>query len=270
MTTTYVHGYSGPETRRLSDQADTLAALLHGGIRYPAGSSVLEVGCGVGGQTVHLLTHSPDARLVSVDVSAESLALAKARVDTLVPDAEVEWHHADLFSLPFPDESFDHLFVCFVLEHLPEPEKALAHLMRLLRPGGTITVIEGDHGSAIYHPQSAYAQAAVDCLVRLQAEAGGDALIGRRLFPLLDAAGYADVAVRPCTVYADPSRPELVEGFTRNTFTAMVEGVGEAAVSRGLIPAEDWARGLADLCRTENGTFHYVFFKATAKRRAKE
>ena len=267
MTTSYVHGYSGPETRRLSDQADTLAALLHGGTRYPAGSRVLEVGCGVGGQTVHLLTHSPDARLVSVDVSAESLAMAKARVAERVPGADVEWHHADLFSLPFPDESFDHLFVCFVLEHLTAPEKALAHLLRLLRPGGTITVIEGDHGSAIYHPQSAYAQAAIDCLVRLQSDAGGDALIGRRLFPLLDAAGYADVAVRPCTVYADPSRPEMVEGFTRDTFTAMVEGVGEAAVSRGLIPAGDWERGIADLRRTESGTFHYAFFKATAKRR---
>lgn len=268
--TTYVHGYSEPETRRLSDQADTLAALLHGGTRYPAGSRVLEVGCGVGGQTVHLLTHSPDARLVSVDVSAESLALAQARVAERVPNADVEWHHADLFSLPFPDESFDHLFVCFVLEHLPEPEKALAHLRRLLRPGGTITVIEGDHGSAIYHPQSAYAQAAIDCLIQLQADAGGDSLIGRRLFPLLDAAGYADVAVRPCTVYADPSRPEMVEGFTRNTFSAMVEGVGEEAVKAGLISAEDWARGIADLRRTESGTFHYAFFKGTAKRRTEE
>ena len=172
--------------------------------------------------------------------------------------------------MPFPDESFDHLFVCFVLEHLPAPEKALARLSRLLRPGGTITVIEGDHGSAIYHPRSAYAQAAIDCLVRLQADVGGDALIGRRLFPLLDTAGYAEIAVRPRTVYADPSRPELVEGFTRTTFTAMVEGVGEAAVSRGLISAEDWARGIADLRRTENGTFHYVFFKATAKRRAEK
>ncbi len=259
--TTYVHGYSEPETRRLSDQADTLAELLHRGTQYPAGSSVLEVGCGVGGQTVHLLAHSPGARLVSVDISAESLALAKARVR----GAQVEWHQADLFSLPFSDESFDHLFVCFVLEHLPEPEKALAHLRRLLRPGGTITVIEGDHGTAIYHPRSTFAQAAIDCLVQLQASAGGDALIGRRLFPLLDSAGYADIAVHPCPVYADPSRPGMVEGFTRNTFTAMVAGVGDQVVANGLISAEDWARGIADLQRTEDGTFHYAFFKATAR-----
>ena len=70
---------------------------------------------------------------------------------------------------PFHDGSFDHLFVCFVLEHLPEPADALARLAALVRPGGTVTVIEGDHGSAYFHPDSAAARAAIDCQVRLQA-----------------------------------------------------------------------------------------------------
>jgi SAM-dependent methyltransferase len=255
MDTTYVHGYTEPEARRLGDQADTLAELLHAGTAYPAGSRVLEVGCGVGAQTVHLAARSPDAHLTVADISAESLAQARARIG-----ARVEWRRADLFDL---DGEYDHLFVCFVLEHLPEPEKALAHLKTLLRPDGTITVIEGDHGSAFFHPRSADAQAAIDCLVRLQADAGGDALIGRRLYPLLAGAGFGNVVVEPRTVYADPSRPGLVTGFTRDTFTAMVEGVGETAVASGLIDAAGWARGVADLHRTAAGTFHYTFFKAT-------
>ncbi|MEV6876566.1 methyltransferase domain-containing protein [Amycolatopsis sp. NPDC051128] len=257
MDTTYVHGYTAPEARRLGDQADTLAELLHAGTAYPAGSRVLEVGCGVGAQTVHLVARSPDAHLTAVDVSADSLAQARARVGP-----GVGFHQADLFDL---DGEYDHLFVCFVLEHLPEPVKALSHLKTLLRPGGTITVIEGDHGSAFFHPRSAHAQAAIDCLVRLQADAGGDALIGRRLYPLLADAGFGDVTVEPRTVYVDASRPELVTGFTRDTFTAMVEGVGETAVARGLLDEAGWARGVADLHRTAaaDGTFHYTFFKAT-------
>ncbi|MFI5592981.1 methyltransferase [Amycolatopsis sp. NPDC051758] len=255
MDTTYVHGYTEPESRRLGDQADTLAELLHAGTAYPAGSRVLEVGCGVGAQTVHLVARSPDVHLTAVDVSAESLAQARARVGD-----RVEWLRADLFDL---DGRYDHLFVCFVLEHLPEPEKALTHLKTLLRPGGTITVIEGDHGSAFHHPRSEHAQAAIDCLIRLQADAGGDALIGRRLYPLLDGAGFADVVVEPRTVYVDASRPDLVTGFTRDTFTAMVEGVGETAVATGLSTEAAWARGVADLHRTTKGTFHYTFFKAT-------
>ncbi|GHG34494.1 MULTISPECIES: L-histidine N(alpha)-methyltransferase [Amycolatopsis] len=259
MDTAYVHGYAEPETRRLGDQADTLADLLHAGTAYPAGSRVLEAGCGVGAQTVHLVARSPGAHLTAVDVSAASLREAKARV------RGVDFRQADLFDL---DGEYDHVFVCFVLEHLAEPKKALAHLKTLLRPGGTITVIEGDHGSAFFHPRSEHAQAAIDCLVRLQADAGGDALIGRRLHPLLTGAGFGDVGVAPRTVYADASRPALVAGFTRDTFTAMVEGVGETAVARGLITPDRWDRGVADLHRTtrEDGTFCYTFFKATGSR----
>jgi SAM-dependent methyltransferase len=266
MTDVYVHGYSAHEARRLGDQADSLATLLHADTAYPAGSRVLEVGCGVGAQTVHLVANSPDARFVAVDVSAESLAVARNRVTSAFPGAWVAWQLADLFDLPFPDASFDHLFVCFVLEHLRDPHRALVGLRRVLRPGGTLTVIEGDHGSAYFHPNSAYARAAIDCLVRLQAAAGGDALIGRRLEPLLTDAGYLNVSVSPRTVYADRTRPELVEGFTRNTFTAMIDSVRDDALAAGLISRADWHRGIADLRRTaaDGGTFHYTFDKAVA------
>ncbi|MEU9016876.1 L-histidine N(alpha)-methyltransferase [Actinomadura sp. NPDC048394] len=272
QTPGYVHGYSAHESRRLGDQADTLAALLHGpaggrpGTAYPPGARVLEVGCGVGAQTVHLLESSPCADLTAVDVSAASLAQARERVTARFPRARVRWLRADLHDLPFPSGAFDHLFVCFVLEHLRDPAAALAGLRRVLRPGGTLTVIEGDHGSAFFHPDSAAARAAIGHQVRLQAAAGGDALIGRRLHPLLTAAGYRQVEVRPRTVYADQSRPALVEGFTRNTFTAMVRAVRDDAVAAGLTTAEEFDRGIADLDRTagDGGTFHYTFFKGTA------
>lgn len=266
----YVHGYSHREARRLGDQADTLAALLHDGTAYPAGSRVLEVGCGVGAQTVHLIDSSPGAHFVAVDRSADSLAAARARVTAHAPDAHVRWCRADLFALPFPDAEFDHIFVCFVLEHLAAARRALAGLRRLLRPGGTITVIEGDHGSAFLHPDSAYARAAIDCLVRLQADGGGNALVGRQLQPLLAQAGYDDVRVRPRTVYADLTRPELVEGFTRSTFIAMIESVRDDALASSLITETDWDRGLADLRKAadDGGTFHYTFFKATGTRSA--
>jgi hypothetical protein len=137
----------------------------------------------------------------------------------------------------------------------------------MLIPSGTITVIEGDHGSAYFHPRSAAAQRAIDCLIALQARAGGDSLIGRSLYPRLVEAGFEDVRVSPRMVYVDQSRPGLVEGFTRRTFAAMVEGVGERAVAEGLIDAESWAQGIRDLYRTAepDGTFCYTFFKAVAR-----
>ena len=265
MGTDYVHGYTPAETRRLTDQAQTLADLLHEGTSYPPGSRVLEAGCGVGAQTVQLVTRSPGIDLVSIDISEESLARAKARVAAIAPHARVDWRHADLHELP--DEQFDHVFVCFVLEHLSDPHGALVRLRRLLTPGGTITVIEGDHESAFFHPRSTAAQAVIDCLVDLQAEAGGDSLIGRQLQPLLKDAGYDGVTAYPCTVYADETLPHLVDGFTRKTFIAMVESVRDRAIAAGLRTPAEWAEGIGALERSAEpgGTFHYTFFKARGR-----
>ncbi|WP_246007081.1 hypothetical protein [Actinomadura pelletieri] len=136
----------------------------------------------------------------------------------------------------------------------------------MLRPGGTLTVIEGDHGSVFLHPDSTHARAVVAHLVALQAAAGGDPLIGRRLAPLLASAGYDRVQVSPRTVYTDRSRPALARAFTLDTFTAMVAAVRDAAVAAGLTTPTDWDRGIADLRRAAapDGTFHYAFFKGVA------
>jgi SAM-dependent methyltransferase len=266
VTDAYVHGYDPRESERLHDQAGTLVELLHGDTAYPAGSTVLEAGCGVGAQTVTLAAGSPGARVTSIDVSAESVAEARRRVGA-AGLADVEVRQADIFDLPFPAGSFDHVFVCFVLEHLARPVDALAILRGQLRPGGTITVIEGDHGSTFFHPDDPAAHAAIDCQVELQRRAGGNALVGRQVFPLLTAAGFAEVRVTQRVVYVDASRPGLVDGFTRRTFTAMIEGVRAPALAAGLIDPERFDAGVRALHRTTepDGVFSYSFFKGVGR-----
>jgi SAM-dependent methyltransferase len=262
----YVHGYTPREAARLDDQARTLATLLHRDTRYPSGARVLEAGCGIGAQTATLARQSPEAAIVAMDVSAGSLREARERIRQARHD-NVRFAQADVYALPFAPATFDHAFVCFVLEHLPRPTEALVNVRRALKPGGTITVIEGDHGSAYFHPDSPHARRAIQCLVELQARAGGNSLIGRALYPLLTGAGFGEVEVSPRMVYVDSSRPELVEGFTKQTFTAMVEGVRERALAAGLVEATDWQQGIEDLYRTAEagGTFCYTFFKAVGK-----
>jgi SAM-dependent methyltransferase len=265
MPSAYVHGYDPGENRRLQDQASTLVELLHSDTAYPEGSSVLEAGCGVGAQTVTLATNSPKALITSIDVSEASVGEARKAVQA-VGIRNVTLQQADIFALPFPPGSFDHVFLCFVLEHLARPVEALTALKRVVKPGGTITVIEGDHGSAYFYPDSVYARKAVHCLVELQARAMGNALIGRSLFPLLTEAGFSKIHVSPRMVYVDSSKPELVEGFTRKTFTAMIAGIRKSSLESGLMSDADFDKGLADLDRTAeaDGVFCYTFFKASA------
>ena len=260
----YVHGYGESESERLLAQAGSVLDLLHGDTRYPAGSLVLEAGCGTGAQTVTLATNSPNARFVSFDHSATSLAQAKARVSA----PNVEFHQADLFALPFQPAAFDHVFVCFVLEHLARPGEALRILHSMLKPGGTITVFEGDHGPTSMYPDSEAAHKAIWCQVELQRRAGGNANIGRELYPLLTSAGFAQVRNSPRIVYVDASRPHLVEGFTKKTFAAMIEGVREAALAARIIDAQTFDEGIRALYRAAepDGVFFYTFYKATALR----
>jgi ubiquinone/menaquinone biosynthesis C-methylase UbiE len=265
MNKKYVHGYDHKENTRLQDQASTLVELLHSDTLYPAGSKVLEAGCGVGAQTITLSRNSPDARITSIDISENSVAEAKKKAEA-AGCANVEFQQGDIFNLPFEPEAFDHIFLCFVLEHLAEPVEALLRLKKVLKPGGTITVIEGDHGSAYFHPDNDTARRTIQCQIELQKMAGGNANIGRELYPLLTKADFNSVHVSPRMVYVDASRPQLVDGFTRKTFTAMIEGVCQPSVDGGLIDEKTFDEGIAALYRTTepDGVFCYTFFKAVA------
>jgi hypothetical protein len=213
-----------------------------------------------------LAKNSPGAKIIALDISRSSAAEAKTKAEA-VDLANVRILQGDIFHLPFPKASFDHLFVCFVLEHLPQPVEALSILKEFIKPGGSITAIEGDHGSAYFHPDSPAARRAIDCQVRLQKRAGGNAMIGRELYPLLTRAVFSEVSVSPRMVYADGSRPAMADGFTRKTFTAMIEGVREAALAAGMMEPAKFDEGVRDLYRMaeEDGVFCYTFFKATGK-----
>jgi len=267
MNNAYVHGYALSEGARLQDQALTLTELLHWDTFYPPGSKVLEAGCGIGAQTITLAQRSPKACFTSIDISAASIAQARKTAESKGL-TNVNFQQGDIFNLSFGAESFDHVFVCFVFEHLRNVSAALAELKKLIRPGGTITIIEGDHGSTFFYPDSEAARKAIQSLVELQSRAGGNALIGRELYPLLIKAGFDSVSVSPRMVYVDSSKPELVEGFTEKTFTAMIEGVRKPVIEAGLIDPLTFDEGIKGLCRTaeSDGVFCYTFFKAVAKK----
>jgi hypothetical protein len=84
---------------------------------------------------------------------------------------------------------------------------------------------------------------------------------------LLVAAGYGEVRVSPRMVYVDASKPELVDGFTNKTFTAMIEGVRQSAIEEGIVDPITFDNGINALYRTTepDGTFCYTFFKAMGR-----
>jgi ubiquinone/menaquinone biosynthesis C-methylase UbiE len=91
---------------------------------------VLDNGCGVG----YLAEFMPSNSIVGLDASTGMLSKAKSRLDRVV--------YGDSQSLPFKDEMFDVVFCRSLLHHLPEPDKGIDEMFRVLKEGGEIIVAE--------------------------------------------------------------------------------------------------------------------------------
>lgn len=264
----YVHGYSERETQRLYEQAEILEDILHSGTAFAAGAKVLEAGCGVGAQTRLLVKRSPDAVFTCIDVSEKSLATAN-RLKEQAGFRKVTFQREDIARLSFEDETFDHVFVCFVLEHLDATVAALTEFKRVLRTGGTITVIEGDHGSCFWRPETPESIAAWNGLITAQRNIGHDPNIGRRLTPLLTEAGFKLRTCEPAWLYADRLKPALRDGMVDHIIVPMVQSAEQQILTDKLVPKQVYEKGIADLSRvdqTEEGTFFYTWFKAVARK----
>ena len=259
----YVHGYTTRETQRLLEQSLILEDLLHTGTSFLKGERVLEAGCGVGAQTRILARRNPDAIFECVDISQESIEQARG-VARLEGIGNVIFKQADLYSLSCKPDSFDHVFVCFVLEHLPDPAFALKIFKQVLKPGGSITLIEGDHGSGFWTPETGKSRMVWKGLIDSQIELGHDPNIGRRVYPLLNDAGFVIRDVSPRWVYTDQSNPGLLNGVIHQIIAPMVYSAEKQVLDSAYMEKDDWDRGLNDIrevARHPKGTFFYSWFK---------
>jgi ubiquinone/menaquinone biosynthesis C-methylase UbiE len=101
---------------------------------------VLDVGCG-GGMAAALLARRADRGFVAgVDYSVEMVRQAVRRNATVIARGRAEFKHGDCAVLPYPDESFDQVCAIETFYFWPDPMRALAEALRVLRPGGQISV----------------------------------------------------------------------------------------------------------------------------------
>ena len=167
-------------------------------VRYPEGALVLKP-C-VLFRPRPLCWNNPGTRFVCADISEASVRVAMGQ------NPGLPFLAGDLYALPFPNATFDHVFACYVLEHLERPGRALENLLRVLKPGGTLTSVEGDHGSCFFYPETPEALAAWACLPELQALLGGDSLIEAGCIRCW-RCGFFRRLGRTDRIYCDPSLP---------------------------------------------------------------
>jgi ubiquinone/menaquinone biosynthesis C-methylase UbiE len=189
--TGYVHGYGTPEQERLVKQAEHWRyRLICDGTELEPGTRLLEVGCGVGAVLAILGQEYPGIKLFGVDIEQKQIDYARGHLARTGLEASLT--KADALALPFEDDSFDHVWMMWLLEHIADPPAALREARRVLAAGGAITAIEVDYSSCRAEPSSTAMEALFRAMVESMAAAGwSDA--GTRLPGWLHEAGFRDV-----------------------------------------------------------------------------
>jgi ubiquinone/menaquinone biosynthesis C-methylase UbiE len=187
----YVHGYGTPEQERLVEQAEHWRhRLIADGTQLVPRTRLLEVGTGVGAVLAVLGQEFPGISLTGVDIEPKQLEFARRHLERAGIEATLV--QADALALPFADESFDYVWMMWLLEHIHDAPAALREARRVLVPGGRITAIEVDYSTCRAEPTTPAMDALFRAMVQGMAAAGwSDA--GTRLPGWLREAGFRDV-----------------------------------------------------------------------------
>ena len=228
--TVYTHGHHDSVLRshRSRNVANSAAYLL--GELQP-GRSVLDAGCGPGTITADLAARVAPGRVTAIDTSREVLAEAAAFAAGQGV-TNVDFAVADLYSLPYPDGSFDIVHAHQVLQHLADPVAALRELGRVCRPGGVVAARDGDYAGMIWYPEDPALGEWLSVYRAVARANGGEPDAGRRLLSWARQAGLTGIAASASVwCYATPEQRDWWGGLWSERIRA--SAIARQAVAGG-------------------------------------
>lgn len=264
----YLHGFSSTEQNRLQRQAQMAEQVVYRDIDFSDASQVLEVGCGVGAQSEILLRRFPGIHLHGVDLSEAQLAVARQSL------AEVPWatgryqlQQMDATAMAFPSRSFDGAFLCWILEHAPNPAQILSEVRRVLKPGGRVFVTEVHNATFFLDPYSPATWHYWMAFNDYQLKCGGDPFIGAKLGNMLLSLGYEDIRTEIKTYYFDNRQPDkraqIIQYWAELLLSAADQLIAAEVVTADLV--EEMKVELNGVKNNPNAVFFYAFMQASAR-----
>jgi ubiquinone/menaquinone biosynthesis C-methylase UbiE len=263
----YLHGYSPLEQDRLRRQAEFAEHTVYKNVDLTEVQNLLEVGCGVGAQTSILLRRFPKIKVTGIDLNEEQLAAAKASLEQL-PLAKGRYtiQKMDAQNMDFSAHSFDGAFLCWILEHVPDPLQILNEVRRVLRPGGVVYITEVVNSSFFLDPYSPNLWKYWMAFNDYQFDGAGDPFVGAKLGNFLSAVGFQKIKTEVITWHLDNRQPEkrrkIIEYWAELLLSA-----ADQLVKAGYVTQEVVDAGMLELKKAQknpNAVFLYSFMQAQA------
>jgi SAM-dependent methyltransferase len=264
----YIHGYSDAEAQRLLAQAEFLAQWVMPGVDLGGVGRLLEPGVGVGAETRLLLRRWPSLRVVGVDVSEEQLARARRVLAAEVERGAVSLVRASAAALPIADASADAAFVCWLLEHVPDPARVVAECARCLRPGGRLIATEVYNTSLYVEPCHPIIDQYFAAVGEAQRRGGGHPEIGARLGELAARAGLCVESLRFVPVIGDGRDPDGRVALIRY-FRELLRSAEPQLRAAGVFPVERLGEvwdALDAVARAPDALICYTFAQLDARK----
>ena len=190
-TPEYTMGYS-PEFLQLLDRRNAATHAWYLMPNLQPEMRVLDFGCGPGTITVGLGRAVEPGEVHGIDVEESQIELARAAA-AAGGHENIHLHVGSVYELPFEDGYFDAAHCHAVLMHVPETQRALQEVKRVLKPGGILGSREMIAASSFSEPMGPTMDMAWATFIRLLAANGGHPDMGKELKGHLFEAGFADV-----------------------------------------------------------------------------
>ncbi len=263
--TKYLHGFTKKEQIRLIHQSKFLEKWIYQGVELKKCKNLLEVGCGVGAQSKIILKRFPKIHIDGVDFSEAQLKVANSLLKKEL-GKRIEFHHQDAQKLKL-NKKFDAAFLCWFLEHVPQPELALKQVRKHLRPGAKIYCTEVFNHTLFLEPYSPSFLKYWSIFNDFQWTIKGHPFVGGQLGHLLKQAGFRNIEIEFRSFHFDSrdidKRNSFVDYFFQILLSAAPVLLKAGKVTPTLI--KNMKREVRKCKSKKEGVFYYSFARATAQ-----
>ena len=242
----YIHGTSPEEQHRLTlmNRLANEGSLRELGLT--GGERILEMGAGLG-EFARAMRRAagPSGSVVGIDASPEQIARARELARAAGEDGLVDLRRGDVLDPPLrADEwgSFDVVHARFLLEHLPDPHRAVEVMARAARPAGRIVLEDDDHDLLRLWPEPRGLARVWDAYMESYRKLGCDPLIGRKLPRLLHEAGAPPR--RATWIFFGACEGDPMFPVVTANLIGVLRGATDAIAATGRASIEDVERAL--------------------------